>query len=275
MSHYPSVAEIWKTVEEWAPSSLAEEWDNVGIQVGDPAASVKKLVTALDVSIPLVEFAIKNQAGMILTHHPLIFTPLRKLDFSAPVPHIISVLIKNNVALASAHTNLDSARDGVSDQLAAMLGLGQVRPLVPAATDSYAGLGRVGCLSAPMSFKDIIKKVCDKLVLPGVMAVGKPDLLIDTVAVCGGSGSSLWSEFLRSGAQLFITAEVKHSVAREAEMLGLAVMDAGHFATESPIVPVLSGYMKKTASAQGWDLEVVEFSDEKMPVTWRDAGLQG
>ena len=272
MLHYPSVAEIWKAVEEWAPSSLAEEWDNVGLQVGNPAAPVKKLVTALDVTMPLVDFATAHQADMILTHHPLIFTPIRKLDLSAPVPHIISVLIKNDIALASAHTNLDSAPDGVSDQLAAMLRLGQVHPLVSVSgQDPASGLGRVGRLPSPTSLRHIIQSVCDGLGLPGVMAVGEPDFIIEKIAVCGGSGSSLWPEFLQSGAQLFITAEVKHSVAREAEMLGLAVIDAGHFATESPIVPKLAGYMERTASALGWDMEVLVFDDENMPVTWRAA----
>ncbi len=275
MSHYPTVADIWQALAEWAPSSLAEEWDNVGIQVGDPSMPVRRLVTALDVSIPLVDFAAAQQADMILTHHPLIFTPLRKLDFSVPVPRIILQLVKNNIALASAHTNLDSAVNGVSDQLAAMLQLSEVRPLVPSPEgDPSTGLGRVGRLATPLTLEQIVWKVCIALGLPGVMVCGDPAFAVENIAVCGGSGSSLWPAFLESGAQLFLTAEVKHSVAREAEMLGLAVIDAGHFTTERPIVPVIAEFMDKAAAARGWDMEVIMYSDEEMPLTWRAAGLQ-
>ena len=275
MSHYPAVADIWQAVEEWAPSSLAEEWDNVGLQAGDPAAPVRKLITALDVSASLIDFASSVHADMILTHHPLIFTPIRKLDLSNPVPRIISELIRKDIALASAHTNLDSAVNGVSDQLAAMLELSEVHPLIPApGGDPATGLGRVGRLAAPLPFRQIVGRVCAGLGLPGVMATGDAAMVIEQVAVCGGSGSSLWPAFLESGAQLFLTAEIKHSVSREAEMLGLAVIDAGHFATEWPIVPVLARYMQERAAEMNWDMEVTVFSDEKMPATWHAAGLQ-
>lgn len=279
MFYCPTVAEIWQVVTEWAPSELAEEWDNPGIQVGNPDSRVKRLVTALDVSSDLIEFAVSAEAEMVLTHHPLIFSPLKNLVLSTPVPQIVSLCIKNDIAVASAHTNLDSAENGVSDQLASMLGLEQLRPLVPSSSydmepgrGSITGIGRVGTLSRPVSLGNIIDTVCKKLDIPGVTMVGDPAVIVETVAVCGGSGSSLWPAFLESGADLFITAEIKHSVAREAEMLGLAVMDAGHFATEWPVVPVLAHYMKGIAVRRQWDMEVLVFSDERAPAIWRVPG---
>ncbi len=271
MSHNPTVADIWQAVTEWAPSSLAEEWDNVGIQLGDPAAHVKRVVTALDVSISLVEFAVSSRADMILTHHPLIFTPIKKLDLSAPLPGIISACIKNDIAVASAHTNLDSAENGVSDQLAAMLELQELRPLVPSGGDSdvRTGIGRAGRLYTPRSLEEIIQIVCSTLKIPGVTAVGEPSMIIETAAVCGGSGSSLWPSFLEAGCDLFLTAEVKHSILREAELKGCAVIDAGHFATEWPIVPVLTDYIREVSARRQWGLDVNVFAGETMPGIWR------
>ncbi len=276
MAHNPSVAEIWQAVAEWAPSTLAEEWDNVGLQVGDPAAKVRKIVTALDVSQPLVAFAIDTQADIVFTHHPLIFTPLKQLDLSTPIPRVISTLIKHDIALLSAHTNLDSASNGVSDQLAAMLELKDVLPLCPEPSghDPSAGLGRVGRLPEPLSLRKVSQHVCNRLGLPGVYVTGDPHMVINRVAVCGGSGSSLWPAFVESGAELFVTAEVKHSVAREAEMRELAVMDAGHFATERPIVPILTEYLRSIAVDRQWDVKVLMFKDEKMPASWFVPGAE-
>ena len=280
MSYYPTVAEIWQALTEWAPSDLAEEWDNVGIQVGDPDARVKRLVTALDVSSGLIESAVSIKADMVLTHHPLIFSPLKNLVLSSPVSRIISICIKNDIAVASAHTNLDSAENGVSDQLASMLGLEQVRPLVPSCRrggesgghDHKTGIGRVGRLGRVVSLGNIIDTVCENLDLPGVTVVGDPAMDIETVAICGGSGSGLWPAFVESRADLFLTAEVKHSIVREAEMLGRAVMDAGHFATEWPVIPVLADYMNGIAAVRHWDLETLVFNKERTPARWRVPG---
>ncbi len=270
MKHQPTVADIWHALEEWAPASLAEEWDNVGLQVGHPEARVSRLVTALDITVPLIDFAVKHEAGMILTHHPLIFNPLKRLDFSLPLPAIIQRLIKNDIALASAHTNLDSAENGVSDELARLLNLRDVEPLLPTApaSDMPTGLGRKGKLPSPMRLGELAAGLAARLDLPGISASGDPDMIVNRVAVCGGSGSSLWPQFLDSGAELFISAEIKHSIYREAEMLGLAVIDAGHFSTEWPIIPKLTDYMKGAASRHGWELETVMFPGESVPAAW-------
>ncbi len=270
MKQCPSVSDIWKALEEWAPASLAEEWDNVGIQVGDPLARVKRLVTALDVTIPLVDYAIEQNANMILTHHPLIFSPIKKLDLSTPIPALIARLIKKDIALASAHTNLDSALHGVSDELVSMLNLKEVTPLVPSAESHEAstGIGRTGILPKPLKLKEVIDRVIKSLDVPGVSAAGNPDMNIRKIAVCGGSGSSLWPVFLKCGADLFLTAEIKHNIFREAEMMGLAVIDAGHFATEWPIIPALTRYMQDIAVKRGWDLEILMFRDQATPAAW-------
>jgi putative NIF3 family GTP cyclohydrolase 1 type 2 len=107
------------------------------------------------------------------------------------------------------------------------------------------------------------------LKIPGVTAVGEPSVIIETAAVCGGSGSGLWPSFLETGFDLFLTAEVKHSILREAELRGCAVIDAGHFATEWPIIPVLAEYIRDVAVQRQWRVDVVVFEGENMPGTWR------
>ena len=233
---------------------------------------VSRIMVALDVSMSLVDTALDAGVDMLVTHHPLIFTPLKKLDLSRPLPRIISLLIKNNICLASAHTNLDSAENGVSDQLARITGLVDTVPMIPGSEGAHTGLGRVGRLSEPMSLHEIAARICQELRLPAVMVSGDPSMRIATAAVCGGSGSSLWTEFLASGSDLYVTAEVKHSVFREAELLGKAVIDAGHFATELPIVPVVVDYLKRRAAERGWEVDVLRFEEEFSPAAWMRAG---
>ncbi len=247
---------------------MAEEWDNVGLQAGDPSKPVARVMIALDVSMALLDAALHAGVDMLVTHHPLIFTPFKKLDLSQPLPRIISILLKNDIALASAHTNLDSAENGVSDQLARIAGLVELRPMIPASEGAKAGIGRAGRFEEPLSLQEIAARLCQGLNLPAVMVAGEPSMRIATAAVCGGSGSSLWSEFLATGCDLYVTAEVKHSVLREAELLGKAVIDAGHFATEWPVVPVVADYLKRRAAEREWSLEVLHFEQERPPFVW-------
>ena len=262
----PTVCEIWNVLSKWAPPGLAESWDNIGLQVGDPNAPVQRLMVALDATENVLEAASERKVQMVLTHHPLLFRPVSSLDISKQLPRLLAGFLRKNIALAAAHTNLDSTVGGVSDLLANALGLSDVKPLHTSEPNPPSvGLGRIGNLPYGCKLSEIMHKVSNMLGNPGLLVVGHPGQMITRVALCGGSGSDLWPMAIDEDADLFLSAEIKHHIAREAEQMGKAIIDAGHFYTEWPVVPAMAEYMKQQASEEGWDLEVYIFDDEKSP----------
>ncbi|MBW2163190.1 MAG: Nif3-like dinuclear metal center hexameric protein [Deltaproteobacteria bacterium] len=262
----PTVCEIWNALSKWAPPGLAESWDNIGLQVGDPNAPVQRLMVALDATENVLEAASERKVQMVLTHHPLLFRPVSSLDISKQLPRLLAGFLRKNIALAAAHTNLDSTVGGVSDLLANALGLSDVKPLHTSEPNPPSvGLGRIGNLPYGCKLSEIMHKVSNMLGNPGLLVVGHPGQMITRVALCGGSGSDLWPMAIDEDADLFLSAEIKHHIAREAEQMGKAIIDAGHFYTEWPVVPAMAEYMKQQASEEGWDLEVSIFDDEKSP----------
>ena len=262
----PTVCEIWNVLSKWAPPELAESWDNTGLQVGDPDAPVQRLMVALDATENVLEASYEQKAQMVLTHHPLLFRPVSSLDISKQLPRLLAGFLRKNIALAAAHTNLDSTVGGVSDLLANALGLSDVKPLQTSEPNPPSvGLGRIGNLPYGCKLAEIMLKVSSMLRNPGLLVVGHPEQMITRVALCGGSGSDLWPMAVDEDADLFLSAEIKHHIAREAEQMGKAIIDAGHFYTEWPVVPAMAEYMKQQASDEGWDLKVDIFDDERSP----------
>ena len=128
----PTVSDIMQVLETIAPQTLAEGWDNVGLQVGDPGRPVKHIWIALDPTYEVVAAACRDKVDLLITHHPLIFKPLQSLNFRTPVGAIIDLAVRHHVAIFAAHTNLDSVLGGINDILADRIGLSELKPLVPA-----------------------------------------------------------------------------------------------------------------------------------------------
>ena len=265
----PDVESICNALAEWAPEELAESWDNVGLQVGDPGMKVSSVLVSLDPTRAAVERARSIGARMIVTHHPLLFRPVAAMDLSLPVPGIVADLIRSEMALASAHTNLDSAAGGVSEVLAELIGLEDTIPVVPHEARKELGLGRVGRLRAPERLGDVASRLMDLLECPALMVLGDPGALVQRIAVCGGSGSDLWPSVRAISPHLYITGEIKHHVAREAEEMEIALIDAGHFYTEKPATYRIAERLSETASERGWDLRIDVFKEEAPPMRYR------
>ncbi|NMX23132.1 Nif3-like dinuclear metal center hexameric protein [Dissulfurirhabdus thermomarina] len=262
----PTAAAVLAELESWAPAGLAESWDNVGLQVGDPGREVGKVLVALDPAAGALEAADRRGADLVVTHHPLLFEPLASVDLSRPVPSLVAGFLRAGICLVALHTNLDAVPGGVSDQLACALGLTEVRPLVPAASGPPgSGLGRIGRLPEAETLGDVLGRLAGALDAPWLRVVGEEGRLVRIAALCGGAGSSLWPEVLAAGADLFVTGEIKHSVAREAEAAGVALVDAGHFRTERPVVRVVRDFLRRRAGALGWEVVVEAFEDEPDP----------
>jgi dinuclear metal center YbgI/SA1388 family protein len=238
-----TVKDLLKVLDKIAGFGLAEQWDNVGLMLGDLNQHLKGILVALDPTEEVLAEALEIGADCIITHHPLIFHPLKVIYTDQPMGKFLRRALENETAVIGFHTNLDQAVGGVNDVLASSLGMLDSRPLAPAANDPDAGaatgFGRVGRLADPLSPEAFIGYLCDFFKLPVLRVAGQLPEQISTVAVCGGSGSDLAAAAYASGAQVYITGEVKHSTARWAEAAGFCIIDAGHFATENPVVESL------------------------------------
>jgi dinuclear metal center YbgI/SA1388 family protein len=365
----PKISDIVGIINKIAPFADAETWDNVGLQVGSPAAPAGRIMVALDPCREAIEEAIANRCQLLLTHHPLIFTPLKKISLAEPGGNLIALLIKNDIAVVSLHTNYDAAKGGVNDLLAERLGLDSVEPLrqgggetlvklvifVPEgheaailealspysgfignysdcsfrvagkgtfrpkegatpfvgeigrreevcenrvevllrqadlaiainalrkvhpyeepAFDIYpllnkgepSGLGRIGRLAGDCTLETFAAMVRDNLKIQGIRYVGEAGRKVRKVALCGGSGASLLREAIFRGADVLVTGDVKYHEAREAEAAGLALIDAGHFGTELPMVAGLAAQLNKEFGKRGFQAEILCCSCEKEP----------
>jgi dinuclear metal center YbgI/SA1388 family protein len=260
-----TVADIIKVMETMAPLRLAEEWDNVGLQVGQLDWPVRSIWVALDPLYDVVDGACRNGVDLLITHHPLIFNPLRCINFDTPVGSVIQAAAGHKLAIFAAHTNFDSAADGINDLLAFRVGLADLKvlkrgdhPCEDSATDDLQkqGLGRVGELEETMELLPLALSIKKKLGLKYIKIAGKPDLPVRRVAVCSGSGSGLMKDFFSSGAQVFISGDLRYHDAREVEALNLGIIDMGHFASEYLAIEVLAKRLDKILTADGKDVKV-------------------
>ncbi|GAE91175.1 hypothetical protein JCM21714_116 [Gracilibacillus boraciitolerans JCM 21714] len=332
-----TVEDVITLFEKWVPKHYAESWDNVGLQVGNKKQEVKKLLISLDVVDLVVEEAIKKDVDLIIAHHPLLFKGLKIIDTLEPKGHIVQKLLKHNIAVYAAHTNLDVVNGGINDLLSEAIeikntsvliptveeklykfivyvpsshikeitaaigeagaghignyshcsfqsiGTGAFKPLegtnpfigtqgeierveeykletivkesqlstvLQAAISAHPyeemaydlfplaikgevqGLGRIGKLAHPMTLQEYCDLVKEKLQISSLRYVGKPDKMIENVAILGGSGKEYITAAMDAGADLYITGDLTFHEAQEAEEAGLCLIDPGHHVEE-------------------------------------------
>ncbi len=242
-------------VEAVAPLSLAEPWDRPGLQVGHPRAPVSSVLIALDPSPRTVDEARRRGADLVLTHHPLFLKPIERLNLAEPPGEVVRSLVSGGIGLYAAHTNLDRAPGGVNDWLARRLGLGGVEPFGRAGPGE-PGPGRVGALPGPAALGEWAAQAAERLGCRAPRLVGDPGARVERVAVCGGSGASLWPEAQGAGAQVLVTGDVKHHPALDALAAGMALLDLGHVPTERGAVAVLEQIVRGLAAQRGEPLEI-------------------
>ena len=368
----PRVSDIVGITSKIAPSEFAESWDNVGLQLGDPAGRVSRIMVALDPGAAAVEAAVEARCQLLITHHPFIFTPLKKISATDETGRLAILALKSDLSILSLHTNYDIAEGGVNDLLAQRLGIEGVLPLRVTGGDEYLkmalfvphgaeegvlealspfmasignyrgcsfqgdgvgrftpvagakpfvgevgsqhlekesrlefllpkerlsaavsalrgahpyeepaydlypvlnrgvtrGLGRIGLLPEATSAGEFALLVKQKLGACGLRLVGEPGRRVKKVALCGGSGASLLHDAARKGADLLVTGDVKYHEAREAEALGIAVLDAGHFATELPMIEGLALALRRALAAKRFETEVVAYQGEREPFSF-------
>ena len=348
--------EIFSWIEQAAPLESAEPWDNTGLQVGSAGYQVDKVLLALDVTAEVVDEAIDKKVQLIICHHPMLFRPLKQLRTDTPEGNLLAKLVRGNISVYAAHTNLDSAPGGVNDALATRLGLIDVKPLrerreelvkiivfVPpthaekvwnAMADAGAGfignyshcsfqvqgkgtflplagarpfcgeieklstedeirvetvvpmrssasvlramlnnhpyeevaydvipmkntlvrggLGRIGDLPQAMTLSGFADSVKSALGVSCLRLVGDVGVQVRKVAVCGGAGADLIGDAAFGGAEVLVTGDIKYHDAQNALAHHLCILDAGHYATEIPVLDVLRQQLEQQGNAAEW-----------------------
>lgn len=348
-------------IETLAPRYLAESWDNVGLLVGSPAQNIKKIMVCLDVNEAVVAHATQQQVDLIISHHPLIFKPLKNLRTDLPQGKLLADLLRANIAVYAAHTNLDTANGGVNDVLAHKLNLQKIEPLTvtyqeelvklavfapfeyaeiiqaslgkagaghignyshcafqvmgkgsflplhgtnpfigkegtlehvdevrietimpkkiikkaiksllsvhpyeEVAYDLYPikntggeyGLGRIGHLEEKMKAEEFADKVKQALDIDCIRLVGERGKMVKKVALCSGSGAEFIGKAAFAGADILVTGDVKYHEAQRALETGIHLLDAGHFATEIPIVKTIAQYLQQCSIDRKWNIDI-------------------
>lgn len=262
------VKDIAKLIETLAPKDLAEPWDNVGMMVGDEEQIVTKVYVTLDVTSENVENAIKCGAQLIVSHHPLLFTSIKRVVEQDVSGSIIRTLIQNNISVYSAHTNFDIADGGMNDILCTILNIGNTRHFTDDECIDPSGakldnIGRVGVLDNSIELADFVDYVKNALGCRAISYVGDSSDVISTVAVCSGSGGDYLYNAYNAGADVYVTSEVKHHEAQLALELGLNLIDAGHFETEN----IICDFMEEFLTQNFQDLTV--YKSEVLPYKQR------
>ena len=257
-----TVTDICLFMNELAPVKYAESWDNPGLLLGHLAQHVHKIMVALDLSPEVAEQAIEQECDIIITHHPYYFSLPKTLAVTDTKMEVLYELIKHDIALYAAHTNLDAAKGGVNDVLAARLGLDEVTE-IPRKDCPEQGLARIGVLDEPMALKEFAAKVRDDLGAEHLTYVGG-DEPVYKVAVVGGSGADFMEDALAAGADTLVTGDLKYHVAQKALNLGLNVVDGTHQLTESPVVDKLEQVLQAWCEESGRHFAVIRAEEDRI-----------
>lgn len=246
-----TVQQICDLLHAKAPFDTAEEWDNSGLLVGDKAVAVSTVYVSLDITAQTVARAAAAGAQLMVSHHPVIFDPLKAL----PATHLVYQLVKQGIGALCVHTNLDKAVGGVNDQLALQLGLDDIR----VAPD---GMSRIGQLSTPMTADGFSRHVSAALATAVRARVGTDT--VRTVALCGGAGADLVLPLL-SQADAAVTGEVKHHQWLDIDP-AKTLIDGGHYFTENGVVAVLAAWLREAFP----DMTVIQGEQAVPYITLKD-----
>ncbi|MBO5354447.1 MAG: Nif3-like dinuclear metal center hexameric protein [Clostridia bacterium] len=234
-----TVKQLYEYLNAFAPRALSAEWDNDGIACCmDEARPVRRVLVALDATERVVEKCVRGGFDVLLTHHPLLFRGVKALTPSRTVPRKLMALVKADVTAISFHTRLDTAKGGVNDILAELLGLENVSAFGPEGEE----MGRIGDLPLAVSAAEYAATVCEKLHIPAVLLSGEGS--VRRVAVLGGEGGDFVDAAIEAGADLFLAGRIGYHRMLDGAEEGIALIEAGHFATEVAVCEKLSALVK-------------------------------
>ena len=256
------VIDISKRIENMAPTFLKEDYDNVGIMVGDLNQDVKRVLLALDCTNEVIDEAVENKCDMIITHHPLLFRKPKNIVRGDILGDKIFKLIKEDITLYACHTNLDSAKDGINQTIVNILGFNSDEIIEPHDNNKYkeCGIGRIIRLDKSITLDEIIERIKRNLNISNVRAArGKEN--IKTIAVINGSGQDFFSKAAQMGADCIITGDTTYHFVSDYKEMGINIIDAGHFGTEFEVFLSTLKFLKDEFK----DVEFINSNKSKDP----------
>lgn len=238
-------SDIMKALEELSPAKYAEDWDNVGLIVGRKDKEVRKVYIAVDPTDEVIQSAIEVHADMIITHHPLIFRAIKKVNNDDFIARRVLRLARHDMSYYAMHTNFDVM--GMADAAADEIGLKRRSVLSVTYEDDIAkeGFGRVGRLPAVMNLKECAEHVKRCFKLKYVRVYGDLGTELEAAAICPGSGRSMIGDAIKAGADVFITGDIEHHEGLDSVAQGLMVIDAGHYGIEKIFIDYIKQYLKR------------------------------
>lgn len=251
--------------EEFAPRSLAEEWDNVGLLVGDRARQVQRVMTCLTLSPDVAREAVNKEVDLIISHHPLPFRPLKQITCDQPTGRVLWDCIRAGISIYSPHTAFDSARQGINQRLAELIGMVDISPLKAVAElGPDLGSGRRGRFAPELHGRDLIQRVSEVLSVEGVQVVGDIDCRCRSGALACGAAGSFLSDAITAGCDVFLTGETNFHTCLEARTAGILMILPGHYATERFALEQLAGQLASEFSGA----EIFASEVENDPIRW-------
>lgn len=269
------IATVVRFMDEFAPRQLAEDWDNVGLLVGDPSQSVNRVMTCLTYTLDVAQEAIEWGAELVVSHHPIPFRPLKRLTVNDPTQRVLWESIRAGISIYSPHTAFDSASRGINQQLAERLGLQSISPLrtvenqarkeaATTAEGEVVGAGRWGRLEQPTTGTELVASIGCLLGVEGIQIVGELSREYHAVGVACGAAGSFLDDAIRAGCDVFLTGETNFHTCLEARTRGALLVLPGHFATERFAVVQLADVLQQ----QFADLICRPSEMECDPVKW-------
>lgn len=231
--------DIINIIEKNYPPVLAYEWDNSGFILGNRDNEIKKCIVTLDITDSVVDDAVKNGANLIISHHPIIFSGIKKINTDNNIGKILLRCASHNISLYAAHTNMDTAQNGINVKLAAIFNLADTVIIEPNSDYKGCGLGVLGHIS-PISLCDFLGEVKDNLNTPFVKYSGFENQIISSVAIGSGSCADLIPAAKSLGADTIITGDIKYHTALDYSSYEFSIIDAGHFPTEQIVRDMFS-----------------------------------
>lgn len=260
--------EVTKKIESVIPLSWAEEWDNPGLLVGDPEWETRRIAVSLDATLKSVRMARERGADLLVTHHPAFIHPVSRLSpESAPGAAVFEAIIQR-VALYGIHTSWDVSPEGVNRILAARAGLANAVPLLGGEGGAW-GLGAIGDLDVPTSLPKLASLLREAWGLSWIRCFGNNGKMVQKLALCGGAGGEMVNEAVRKGAEVFITADLRHHQLLECGFHGLPLLDCDHGEMESASLPRLAEIIM---SATGLPVELLPEERPPVFIDFVDAG---
>lgn len=261
------IQQIVQVLEQWAPPDLAESWDNTGLLLGDRRTEISRIMTCLTLTPDVATEAIQRRAGLVVSHHPILFKPVQRITSDTPEGNMLLELIGAGVAVYSPHTAFDSAEQGINQSLAERLGLRQVAPLRVLSSSPETpprGSGRFGELPESASMEEFLHRIHSALKVTRLEFTGDRKLPVSRVAVACGSAAEFLRDARQRDCQLLVTGEARFHAFLEARTTGIGLVAIGHYASERPAVDDLAAHLHRAFP----DVEVWASQLERDPVQW-------